>query len=243
MPKCILRQFEDEKHFVYFWNLKKGWIQKSHASSINTEQGYYSKQMEEYLGSQIETPFGRVLELIKSIDYLSPNLSMTYGAKEVVLRFAYALFARNPSLLDHIQRTSFVFQFMPEQNQHDLVVVWGMAGAKKCQLLEDFEFTFIENHTEVPFVLPISGLYSAGVDGDISFVFPITPHYAIMFMHKSFVYKYILEGKMCFVKLESSEQAMQLNDMALESEQQNGNYGLAANSRVILEKMKESLIK
>ena len=87
MPKCVLKQFEDEKHFVYFWNLEKGWIQNSHAESINTEKGYYSESVEHFLRDNIETPFGHILKFIKSIDMAGSEFTMDNTMKTVMRRF------------------------------------------------------------------------------------------------------------------------------------------------------------
>ena len=238
MPKCVLRQFEDEKHFVYFWDLEDNQINKGHAKSINTEEGYYSESVEHFLRDNIEAPLGSVLKFIKGIDHSSPEFTMDDDMKRIIRRFVYALVARSKSLLKKVKETSIFAQFLSVQNQHDMAVVMGIEEAINAQVFEDWEITFVENHTEVPFVLPLSGSYSFSLNGDTMFNIPITPHYAITFMHKSVAHKYVLDGKMRLLQVVNPEQAMYFNMFALSSERKDWNYGIAASSRNILEKMK-----
>lgn len=38
MPKCVLKQFANEDHVLYYYNFKDGHIAKNSATSINTEK-------------------------------------------------------------------------------------------------------------------------------------------------------------------------------------------------------------
>lgn len=243
MPKCVLKQFEDEKHFVYFWNLEKGWIQNSHAESINTEKGYYSESVERFLRDNIETPFGHILKFIKSIDMAGSEFTMDNTMKTVMRRFVYALAARSKKMMEGINETSVYYQFMPKRDQHDIAAVLAIEEAERNQLFSDWEITFTANHTAIPFVLPLCGSASFSFNGDVMFNLPVTPHYAITFMQKAVANKYIIDGKMRMFLVTSEDQAMRYNTFAFTSEQRDGNYGLASNSRDILEKMKSMLTK
>lgn len=241
MPKCVLRQFEDEKHFVYFLNLKEGWIQKTHAESINTEEGYYSKEVEHFLRDNIETPFGQILKFINSIDPKAPEFTMTNDKKVVMRRFVYALVSRSREMVAKIHQTSLFAQFMPERDQHDWAAVAGIREAAKRRLFEDWEITFMENHTTVPFVLPLCGTYSYKYNGDLFLNIPVTPHYTITFIPKAAAHKYIQGNTMRLFKIAEPDQVMRLNMFTLTSEKKDGNYGIASNSRDILEKIKQNL--
>lgn len=240
MPKCVLKQFADENHFVYFLNLQQGWIQNSHAESINTKVDYYSEDVEHFLRDNIETPLGQILKFIKSIDQKNPAFTMDDNKKTVMKRFVYALIARSPAMLTEMNQTSIFAQFLPERDLHDQAAVIGIAEAHKHRIFEGWEITFTANHTEIPFVLPLCGTYSFSHDGDTVFNVPVTPHYAITFMPQSVVHKYVIDGTMRLLKIVNPEQAMRFNMFALKSEQKDGNYGIAANSRKILEVIKES---
>lgn len=239
MPKCVLKQFEDEKHFVYFWSFGEGQIKKGHAESINTELGYYSESIEHFLRDSVETPMGSVLKFIKGIDIDSPEFTMRDDMKRIMRRFVHALVARSTSFLEKINEESVYTQFLPKRDQHDTAVIMGIEGASKSHVFEDWEITFMENHTEIPFVLPLSGSYSFSYNGDTMFNVPITPNYAITFMHESVAHKFVTDDKMRLFQVINSQQAMRFNMFALSYEQKDCNYGIAANSRRVLEKMKE----
>lgn len=243
MPKCVLKQFADEKHFVYFMNLEKGWIQKSHAESINTEEDYYSEDVEHFLRDHIETPLGQILKFIKSIDEKNPEFTMDNEKKTVMRRFVHALIARSQIMLAKINQTSIFAQFLPKRDLHDWVAVMGIEEAHNSHVFEDWEITFTENHTEVPFVLPLCGTYSFSYNGDTMFNVPVTPHYALTFMPRTIAYRYVIDGKMRLFQIMDSEQAMRFNMFALKSERKDWNYGIAANSRDILEKIKASAFR
>lgn len=239
MPKCVLRQFEDEKHFVYFWNFKDDQINRSHAISINTEVGYYSESIEHFLRDNVEAPLGLVLKFVKSIDRDKPEFTMGDDMKRIMRRFVHALVARSTSFLQKTNEESVFTQFLSKRDQRDMAVIMGIEEASKSHVFEDWEITFMENHTEIPFVLPLSGSYSFSYNGDTMFNIPITPNYAITFMHKSVAHKFVTDGKMRLFQVIDSEQAMRFNMFALSSERRDWNYGIAASSRSVLEKMKE----
>ena len=241
MPKCVLKQFADEKHFVYFWNIETGWIQKSHAESINTKEDYFSEEVEHFLRDNIETPLGHILNFIKSIDPNIPEFSMDNDKKTVIRRYVCALVARSQLMLVQMSKMSVFAPSMSVRDLHDVAAVIGIAEAINSQLFEDWEITFMVNHTENTFVLPLCGTYSYAYNGDPMFNVPITPNYAITFMPQAVAHKYVIGRKMRLFPLVDSERAMQFNMLALSSEQKDGNYGIAANSRQILEKMKASI--
>ena len=238
VPKCVLKQFQDEKYFVYFWDLEKGWILNRHAESINTEEGYYSEKMEAFLRDNIETPLGHILGFIKRIEQKDPRFTMGNEKKDIIRRYVYALIARSGKMLTLINEKSIYAQFLSKQEQHDHAVISGLQGAVDLDLFGNWEITFIENHTSIPFVLPLCGTYSFSFNGDTMFSVPVTPHYAITFMHPSAVPKYVVDDVMRLFQVVEPYQAMMFNKFALSSELKDSCYGIAANSRSILEGMK-----
>lgn len=65
MPKMLLKRFHNaDNHFFYFDVVKRMIGSNGNARSINTESGYYSQEMEDYLRDNIETPLGILLGLI-----------------------------------------------------------------------------------------------------------------------------------------------------------------------------------
>ncbi|MBQ2747195.1 MAG: DUF4238 domain-containing protein [Firmicutes bacterium] len=243
MPKCVLKQFADDNHVVYFWDLEKGWILDRSAKSINTEKDYYSEDAEHFLRDNIETPLGQILKFVRSIDPKNPEFTMDNEMKDVMRRFVHSLVARSRAMLTKINQTSIFAQFLPKRDLHDWAAVMGIEEAHNSRVFEDWEITFTENHTEVPFILPLCGTYSFSFNGDTMFNVPVTPHYAITFMPRAVAHKYVIDGKMRLFQIVNSEQAMRFNMFALNSERKDGNYGIASNSRKLLEVIKESVFQ
>lgn len=42
MPKCVLRNFADEKQTLFYFDFQKNAVKLGRAASLNTELGYYS---------------------------------------------------------------------------------------------------------------------------------------------------------------------------------------------------------
>lgn len=242
VPKCILKQFEDDKHFVYFWDLKNGWIQKSHAESINTKKGYYSLQAEAFLRDEIETPLGKAIQTVKNIDLIQPEFTMDNSTKEIFRRYVHALVARSQTMLEIMNKSSVFLQFMSLRDQHDLAAIMGIDEAQRARVFGDWEITFMMNRTNTPFVLPLCGTYSFSLNGDTMFSVPLTPYRAIIFMEHTAVKKYYIDQKMRLFQIVEPAQVIQFNAFALSSEQKDGNYGIASNEKRVLEMLQKNSV-
>ena len=76
LPKFLLKNFEIV-NFFWFYDTDRSFIAKGHASSFNTEKGYYSDGTEQVLNSAVETPFSN---LVKS--YMDPIVGWEVWAEE-----------------------------------------------------------------------------------------------------------------------------------------------------------------
>ena len=74
MPKSVLKRFEDKNHRFYYFDVKGGFIgNNGHSGKINTKQGFYSKEAEEFLNKNIEKPFSELFEVIDGISIDPPQ--------------------------------------------------------------------------------------------------------------------------------------------------------------------------
>ena len=72
----------------------------------------------------------------------------------------YSLIARDPVFMQEMGTDGNILSFLPEQMQHDYVAINGFSAIRRNGFLSDYLLTFQINETEIPFVLPIRGLYS-----------------------------------------------------------------------------------
>ena len=93
MPKCILKRFENPNfNSFYSYDVREDFIKKNgHASSTNTELGYYSTTVEQHLNQSIETPFSKALSALDEIDFDQPTISIETTHLDAIKEFAYSL--------------------------------------------------------------------------------------------------------------------------------------------------------
>mgnify|MGYP007101904271 CR=1 FL=1 len=205
MPKCVLKRFEDSEHRFCYFDVEKSVIgNNGHAKSLNTQLGYYSQSVEDTLRDQVETPFSELMKFVESIDFNAPYTIVKNDMESCAKRFIYALFSRSPQMVSTLEETSIAFPLLSEQDRHDYSAVAGIALAERRNLLGRFYLTFTVNKTEIPFVLPMCGVYSFKLKGFDLIILPISPSIAItlvdkagknQFSHGDTVYMFSLEDE------------------------------------------------
>ena len=186
MPKCILKRFENP-HFnsFYSYDVRGDFIKKNgHASSTNTELGYYSTTVEQHLNQSIETPFSKALSALDEIDFDQPTISIETTHLDAIKEFAYSLISRDPiahkAMNNNLVISKLLFE-ITAQDTHDIMAVYGPSFAKAPPPLEDYRISFLINRTDIPFVLPICGL----IQTNKGYYLPISPSMAIIMAHDS----------------------------------------------------------
>ena len=186
MPRFLLKEFEDMDHFLYYFDISNAnvhfqehFVNKGHSNSLNVEKGYYSPFTEKLLSNMIEEPFSKIVRTLKATDF--DQLPLDFGAdfRRDVLTFVGALFFRDKKMLEVIEANSSSFKELPKQFQHDLTI--SLLNTNDVAMMFDgWIVTFLINHSQVPFVLPISGIYGGSkIYGCSAGILPITPHLAI----------------------------------------------------------------
>lgn len=225
MPRCVLKRFENEQHFMYYYDVKKEIIgNNGHAKSINTQEGYFSPDVEEILNNRIEKPFADVLSFIDNIDFETPNSIITPEGEKTIKNFIYALCVRDSQMLSSISEHSVFFQFFSEQDQHDIAVIEGMNQAQILKTFDPYTVTFTINRTQSPFVLPTRGLYSYKMNGVNLHNLPISPEIAITLINKNDSHKIIENDIMMMFLINSGEEKAidAFNGFAVKTQCQSG---------------------
>ena len=234
MPKCVLKNFENEKQTLYYYDFKE--IKKGRAASLNTELGYYSSSTENYLRDEIETPFGIVMKYVKEIN-IGDEFIIKDDFINSVMNYLYALLCRGNAMLTSINNHSVYFKFLKKQNQHDLVAVQGIELAKKIGIFNNWEITFSINNSNTPFVLPLLGLYqfSYKTNECILLNMPITPNHAITLFPKKFIKEFAKNNVIKLFNLSDDASVHTLNRFAFQSEEKNNNKCIISNKKEELE--------
>ena len=148
MPKCILKRFENPNfNSFYSYDVRGDFIKKNgHASSTNTELGYYSTTVEQHLNQSIETPFSKALSALDEIDFDQPTISIETTHLDAIKEFAYSLISRDPiahkAMNNNLVISKLLFE-ITAQDTHDIMAVYGPSFAKEKGLLEDYRISFL----------------------------------------------------------------------------------------------------
>ena len=244
MPKCVLKRFEDKAHRFCYYDVDKKIIGiNGHAKSINTKFGYYSKQAEDYLRDNIETPFSGLLASIDTIDFDKDVFTVDSVFEEQVKTFMYALIARSPRILMEAEKHSLFWSYISETARHDFAAINGPELARQAKLLDGFYVTFTVNKTEKPFVLSMCGIYSFTYKNANHVILPISPTIAITLIEKG-AGNFLIDNNIKHMYLLEYESMIdQFNKRAFNTQCQEGyGYVISHDKNVLEELVKEKAV-
>jgi len=191
MPKFLLKRFHNERNKFFYYDVIRKFIgNNGTAESINTELGYYSDTIEKIFCKEIENPFGDLVAYLDKLEFEKVTLVLKDSVNNkkiysIARDFLYALICRSPSFLEKMVSEDPFFQQLSEQEQHGYVAIKGIEIAKENEIFSDYIITFLINRTNVPFVLPVCGIYNYLFDNKMTMNLPVSPQLALCFMHKS----------------------------------------------------------
>ena len=195
LPKFLLKRFEDERHFLYYLGIEKdSTVKISHAKSLNTKKGYYSPEVERYLQINIENPFSKVLKVIDSADYDLNDVYIDNEMADIVKDYALSLYSRSPFAIESLNETSIYFRLFPIQDKADIAVSLSQETGTKNNIFQEYQVTIMINKTNVPFVLPLSGMYGFEKSSKKYILMPVSPKRSLVLIeHEKKVPRKIFE--------------------------------------------------
>lgn len=138
-------------------------------------------------------------------------------------------------MLESINRNSVYFQFLPEQTKHDLTVKHTIETAVNQDVFSDYLVTFMLNCSRVPFVLPMSGVYSYGMCDLICNNLPITPTCSIVMVNFEYgASKFIENGKVKLLRSSDDEKIYGLNKKAFQEEGKINKRGIVSGDKDLM---------
>ena len=258
MPKVMLKRFHNKNHSFFYYDVEHKYIAThGRADSLNTEYGYYSIQIEHYLGENIETPLGKVLAYLDKIDFSQDEITVEEDFDDkkidhIVKDFAYSLMARDPTMFKEMQNNLIHGQFAAMFNQrehnqfvraqHDFVAQHGFEIGKKNSMFSDHIVTFMLNQTEIPFVLPISGLYAFQLNGHICVNLPISSILSLCLVHNDDAESLIRDGKRLMYLVKEPETITFFNEMAFRRQVGTGLGYVVCPAREELDRLKMKFV-
>ena len=190
VPKSVLKQFEDKNHVIHTYDVKKQRIVRGYAKSLNTEMGYFSPDIEDFLGNDVEKPYTDLGRKISEANLSSNDVSV-YEEEEpgeifdVVWKYALALVLRNPKLVKQLNVETEFFPYLTDQDQHGITVKSGLINLMNKRYFRDFGVTMLLNNTNEPFIIAMDGMLSQlRPDFGISLTVSATPKLAFMLVQK-----------------------------------------------------------
>lgn len=242
MPKCVLKRFEDQQHRFSYYDVVKGFIgTKGRADSLNTELGFYSTIIEQFLNDNIETPFGDLLKTAEAISIDPPSGSISPEFDYTAKRFVYALIARDPKNITRFQSIS-QFSMLPLQQQHDFGVIAGFALEVERDLLANHVTTIAVNDSQIPFILPRCGIYYNTIHDYEHLIMPVSPQRAIVFVEPAGKH-IVAENGMVHPYSFDETDVKKCNSLAFSSQCKHGNGFVVSVNRDALEEALYSVLQ
>lgn len=244
MPKSLLKRFQNTKNRFFYYDIRKKYIgTRGTAESLNTERGYFSPEMEQYLSKNTESPFGQILSVIDRIDFEQECFLMPPDFEKLTKNFVYALMARDPYEIENANRDMFFSQILfTKQMRHDYLTRRRIELANRKDFFSDFLLTFMVNKTDIPFVLPIAGIYGYQMGKYRMINLPVTPEIALCFVHIDDVGDLIIgENKISLWEVTSPVVIRKINEKAFISQIKRNQGWVVCPHREELDRLKEKI--
>lgn len=166
VPKSIIKLFENERHFLYSYDVVTKKIKNdAHAANLNVEQGYYSADVEEELSKKIEKPYADLVHLVASKHLESTSYAASTFEEykpgrvhDTVLNYSVALILRNPALVESLKLDTIFYPLLSDQQQHGRAITSGFRILSKKGTFDNFGVTIAVNRTDIPFVITMNGM-------------------------------------------------------------------------------------
>jgi hypothetical protein len=239
MPESILKNFVNEYQAFYCYDIgetdERFKIKRSRPKSLNVQNGHYSRRVEQMLQKAVESPLGRIIQYVKNNDFDNP-IDIPSDFRDVVLTYIHSLIARAPQMYGIIEQHSVFLQIinnLDETDKNDFAVEMVLGEAKTNNPFQDYIVTMLVNKTEVPFLLPIGGMYSYG-----DFVCaPISLYRAIALVKQdSNLCNELIDGELCKVLMVEKESVLhQMNRFAIQAEVSHNKQYVVSRDKALIE--------
>lgn len=181
IPKVAFKEFANNKNYFFKYEITTNELKKGFPKRTFTEEDYYSKEMEQALSKHIETPLKKLLLRARTLQNDPSVFSIDTELIELGWAYVWSILARNPVLHNSLSSHEFysLLRIAPQQ-QHDHAVQCILHEVQKWLNTDNFDFSFIINHTATEFLLPTRGICECSINEVTCLIIPINPQCAVL---------------------------------------------------------------
>lgn len=185
-PRFLLKRFIKTDNGFAKYQIGDGYPAKhGNIGDTNVSPGYYSKECEKMLNTDVEAPFSCELRKLESWDLESQDVVIN---PEPIWRFVDALIYRDPVSHRWVKDHSLLRIFQGtcgESFLNDQCIINGAKVVQELGIRDKYNaITVFLNKTNVPFVLPMMGVYAYHMQEEDYINLPVGPYMAICLMNK-----------------------------------------------------------
>lgn len=230
IPRLILKNFHNEKNELFYYDFDSDEIGRGRAKTFYCEEGYYSNDVEKYLGSKVESPLGQLVKFLKTASFIKGE-EPPKQYEDTAFKYIYSLVSRAPSLLKEMQLSSSFFEIFSEVKQHDIAARDGLVLAKEKHLLQGYRVAFLINNTDEEFVLPTGGV----VQHKKFLICPVSPKRAIVFDDRKNTN--LCEGEIALFEINDEYEIKDINVQSFRQEENGDKKYIVATNKNILKRI------
>lgn len=225
IPKCILKNFEDNKQSLHCYDVKHNKYCLCRSKNLNTEENHYSKDVEKFLSDKIETPIGDVIKKLE-IFFNSKEFIITFSEYKSIKCYVYSLISRSYEMKKEIYNGLIFKDWFTPQAINDIAATQSFEMAGQEDFLKDFNMTFIFLHGAEEFVLPLQGHCDFSAKKRTFCVVPLSPKIAVYFYSGQNIGNKIIQGEIEFCN--------KINELSLKAQKQKKyGYVISRNEKII----------
>lgn len=225
---------------MHKYEVEKNIISRGFPRSTYTEEGYYSETIEKALNKYVESPLKKLIDYAKKLPKESVFI-LDENIIEIAKLYVKSLFARSPIVCKNVINESIFLQFieMTKQEQHDIVVDYAMSNTIIDRINLEYDYTFMVNHTQTPFVIPTRGMYEFAINSVQCINVPITPWCTVLMKQKgkTLLGEDVIADTAVIVPTELDDVVMRMNLFALEKQKQDKIGYVVCNERSVLKRL------
>ena len=201
IPNCILKQFRSSKSkTVFYLDLNDLRIHSCSSRRLGAERGYYSKEMEEYLNKEIDTPIAKLVsEANEFAQKRTDKIVITDEYENIIKKYMTASMARSKLCFNSFLRASFSAALFDPQINHDSAVFFStLQNGGINPVIQNHEVHIIVNICDRVFVVPRNCFYSYERKDCTCYALPISPFCVIALVPEGYPTDYI-DGEACYL--------------------------------------------
>lgn len=217
LPLNLIKEFESNKKVCVF-DLVRGKSYCANGTKVGVEKGYYSKNCELFLSTEIEGPFHNLINALNSFNYFHEKTNYLNNNHEILEKFFKYQYLRSKKILEYTNSHSVSAQTIEPVNHETFIAIMARTNVNILSLIEGNLFARIvtNNSSHRLFINNSLGFYTVvKKEKVVAFIVPISP--------KEAIYISSFDGEKTSHFTAKDEQVELMNKLCYISEKQIGN--------------------